>query len=195
MLAASLLGSLGTTSVGLIYICFSIAGFFAPTICRRIGARRGLLFGSATYALYVASLVYMVVPVVLLTSALIGVGAGVLWTAQGMIMSENTDNSNKSAYNSLFWGIFNLCVIPGNVSSACPRLNAPVIFQSFIAPGVKLDLAQLWLSSTRSRDTSCSRRMQLNPQLMLDWSVGGQWVQNCMLFSRYVVLLAHVFFF
>ena len=34
---------------------------------------------------YVASLIYMIVPVVLVTSALIGCGAAVLWTSQGSL--------------------------------------------------------------------------------------------------------------
>ena len=49
--------------------------------------------------------------------ALIGIGAAVLWTGQGTLMSQCTTDENKTQYFSIFWGIFNLCVIPGNVAS------------------------------------------------------------------------------
>ena len=42
MLAASLLGDLGTISVGIIYVVFTLGGFFAPAICRIVGPRMGM---------------------------------------------------------------------------------------------------------------------------------------------------------
>jgi hypothetical protein len=65
----------------------------------------------------VASLIYMITPVVLFCSALIGIGAALLWTSQGMMMSMSTTDANKASYYSMFWGIFNLC-------GALPALSA-----------------------------------------------------------------------
>eukprot|EP01052_Picozoa_sp_SAG31_P002526 SAG31_NODE_90_length_26410_cov_175.663981_3_plen_385_part_00 len=113
ILASALLGNLGTISVTVLYIFFVTAGFFAPAFCRFLGTVGGLVFGGLTYCLFMASLVYISVPVVLICSAIIGFGASVLWTSQGMMISQCTNDSNKSSYFALFWGIFNLCVIPG----------------------------------------------------------------------------------
>ena len=61
------------------------------------------------------SYVYIIAPVVFLCAAIIGCGASVLWCSQGIIMTQCTNDSNKATYSGIFWGIFNLCVIPGNV--------------------------------------------------------------------------------
>ena len=90
-----------------------MAGFFAPAFCRYLGTVQGLVFGGLTYCLFMASLIYMITPIVLLCSAIIGFGASVLWTSQGMMIAQCTNDSNKATYFAIFWGIFNLCVIPG----------------------------------------------------------------------------------
>lgn len=116
MLAASIIGDLGTISLGIIYTLFTLGGFVAPVIARMLGPKMGMFFASLSYVIYVASLIDVVVPVVLLCACLIGFGAAVLWVSQGMMMSLCTNNQNKTKYNSLFWGLFNLCVIPGNIA-------------------------------------------------------------------------------
>jgi hypothetical protein len=115
ILAGALLGNLGTISIAVLYAVFVSAGFVAPAIARGLGPKAGLVAGGLTYCLFMASLVYIVSPVVLLCSAIIGGGASVLWCSQGMMISQCTNESNKSTYFALFWGIFNLCVIPGNI--------------------------------------------------------------------------------
>eukprot|EP01050_Picozoa_sp_SAG11_P010688 SAG11_NODE_1085_length_5939_cov_9.908390_9_plen_371_part_00 len=127
ILASALLGNLGSISVTVLYIVFVAAGFCAPAIARALaevnfggvpaGPKLGLFCGGLTYCLFMASLVYMIAPMVLLASGIIGFGAAVLWTSQGMMISQCTNDANKATYGALFWGIFNLCVIPGNVVS------------------------------------------------------------------------------
>ena len=115
ILAAALLGNLGTIAVGVLYLNFVASGFFAPTIARKLGPVKGLVFGGCTYVLFMVSFIYMVAPVVLVCACIIGFGASILWCSQGMMLTQCTNDSNKATYSSLFWGIFNLCVIPGNV--------------------------------------------------------------------------------
>ena len=115
ILAAALLGNLGTVAVGVLYLCFVFSGFFAPVIARKLGAVRGLMVGGCTYVLFMVSFIYMVAPVVLVCACIIGCGASVLWCSQGMMLTQCTNDTNKGTYSSIFWGIFNLCVIPGNV--------------------------------------------------------------------------------
>jgi hypothetical protein len=115
ILAAALLGNLGTIAVGTLYLCFVGSGFFAPVIARKLGPVRGLVLGGCTYVLFMVSFIYMVAPVVLVCACIIGCGASILWCSQGMMLTQCTNDTNKATYSSLFWGIFNLCVIPGNV--------------------------------------------------------------------------------
>ena len=117
ILAAALLGNLGTIAVGVLYLCFVGSGFFAPVIARKLGPVHGLVFGGCTYVLFMFSFTYMVVPFVLFCACIIGCGASILWCSQGMMLTQCTNHTNKATYSSLFWGIFNLCVIPGNVVS------------------------------------------------------------------------------
>eukprot|EP00039_Didymoeca_costata_P031551 m.35251 g.35251 ORF g.35251 m.35251 type:complete len:596 (-) comp8863_c0_seq1:474-2261(-) len=117
ILAAKLIGDLGSISVGLIYVTFALGGFFAPAICRNIGPQTSMFIGGITYVFFVASLTYMITPVVLVASFFIGIGASILWTGQGMTISLNTTEQNKTTYNSLYWGIFNLCLVPGNLAA------------------------------------------------------------------------------
>ena len=49
MLAASIIGDLGTISIGLIYVCFAFGGFAAPAAARALGPRVGMFLGSLTY--------------------------------------------------------------------------------------------------------------------------------------------------
>lgn len=48
MLAASIIGDLGTISIGLIYVCFAFGGFAAPAAARALGPRVGMFLGSLT---------------------------------------------------------------------------------------------------------------------------------------------------
>jgi hypothetical protein len=38
-----------------------------------------------------------------------------MWNAEGLMMTQSTNDGNKAKYNSTFWGTFCLAVIPGNV--------------------------------------------------------------------------------
>ena len=116
-LASAVLGRLGNLASAVLYCTFVGGGFVAPVIVRYLGPVRGLVFGACTYVLFVASFIYIVSPVVVALGALLGFGAAVLWCSQGMIITQNTNETNKTTYSSLFWGIFNLNLIPGLVTS------------------------------------------------------------------------------
>jgi hypothetical protein len=42
----------------------------------------------------------------ILTAAINGAGAGILWVSQGKFISECACDENKGFYNSYFWAIF-----------------------------------------------------------------------------------------
>jgi Ion channel regulatory protein UNC-93 len=39
-------------------------------------------------------------------SILVGMGGAVLWTAQGVFLSENSDDSTLSRNSGIFWALF-----------------------------------------------------------------------------------------
>ena len=51
----------------------------------------------------------------LLTAAINGAGAGILWVSQGKFISECANKKNTGFYNSYFWAFFMVSQIVGNL--------------------------------------------------------------------------------
>ena len=102
-----------------VYSTFSVVGFFAGTIANRLGLRLTLSFGGFGYFIYVASyLCYNHTEnegFVIFAGALLGVCAGLLWTAQGAIMMSYPSEGSKGKYISWFWMVFNLGAVIGSL--------------------------------------------------------------------------------
>ena len=92
--------ALGFQSMATIYFVFAGANFLSPTIVNYLGApniavtsvcvtyaaagpKLSMIVGAVTYTLYICAFAYFASAAsILATSAILGVGAGVLWTAQ-----------------------------------------------------------------------------------------------------------------
>ncbi len=104
-----------------LYATFSVVGFFAGTFANKLGIRLTLSFGGFGYGLYVAALLCynhtQNAGFLIFSGALLGVCAGLLWTAQGAIMMSYPLESSKGRYISWFWMIFNLGGVIGSLVS------------------------------------------------------------------------------
>ncbi|KAI9741687.1 MAG: hypothetical protein M1834_000072 [Cirrosporium novae-zelandiae] len=104
------------TNVAL-YSTFAVVGFFAGSIANRLGIKWTIAFGGTGYFLYVASfLCYNHTKnsgFCIFTGAYLGVCAGMLWTAQGQIMTSYPPEGNKGHYIAWFWAIFNVGAVIG----------------------------------------------------------------------------------
>ncbi|THH18809.1 hypothetical protein EW146_g2221 [Bondarzewia mesenterica] len=101
-----------------LYSTFSFSGFFAGSINNKIGPKLTLLIGSCGYALYIGSFLAVNIhsnagPFVVAAGAVLGVCAGLLWTAQGSIMLAYPTENEKGKYIGVFWAIFNLGGVVG----------------------------------------------------------------------------------
>ncbi|KAK9365616.1 hypothetical protein V1509DRAFT_370695 [Lipomyces kononenkoae] len=100
---------------------FAVVGFLAGTIVNRLGVRVAIGFGGLGYCIYAGSLLASVhhnVPGFnIFAGAFLGICAGILWTAQGVIMVSYPTESQKGRYWAWFWGIFN---IGGCIGSLIP---------------------------------------------------------------------------
>ncbi|ETW78309.1 hypothetical protein HETIRDRAFT_454298 [Heterobasidion irregulare TC 32-1] len=101
-----------------LYATFSFFAFFAGSINNTLGPKLTLLIGSTGYALYIGS--YLAVNIhshagafVITAGAILGICAGLLWTAQGSIMLAYPTESEKGKYIGVFWAIFNLGGVVG----------------------------------------------------------------------------------
>ena len=104
-----------------LYSTFAIVGFFAGSFTNKIGIKNALSIGGLGYCIYVASfLCYSHTQnrgFNIFAGALLGVCAGLLWTAQGAIMMSYPKESSKGKYISYFWIIFNLGAVIGSLVS------------------------------------------------------------------------------
>ncbi|CAK5262573.1 unnamed protein product [Mycena citricolor] len=97
---------------------FSVMAFFAGSIHNKIGALRTLQIGTLGYSLYIASFLALNIhpgakAFVIAAGAILGVCAGLLWTAQGTLMLAYPTEANKGHYIAIFWSIFNLGGVVG----------------------------------------------------------------------------------
>lgn len=113
---------LGSNMASTLYATFTVACFFAPSVTNKLGSRLTLFLGALGYAaLVLASLIYSVVqapwckPIVVLGGGILGVGAALLWTAQGRIMLELSDGSDQGKLFSIFWALFNCSAVVGGL--------------------------------------------------------------------------------
>ena len=125
------LGNLGFLAIMVLYVFFAGSSFFSTAIVNKIGrSGRAMSIGASGYALFTACFLlpcfYVkrvvanggVVPdtgflsktsisiLYFLTSACCGIGAGILWTAQGSWVNRAACESNKGFYNSFAWALF-----------------------------------------------------------------------------------------
>jgi drug/metabolite transporter (DMT)-like permease len=81
-----------------------------------------LAFGGSGYALYAIALLVSehstkVGAFNIVAGAILGVCAGLLWTAQGTIMISYPQENEKGRYFAWFWAIFNLGGVIGSLVS------------------------------------------------------------------------------
>ncbi|KAI0225399.1 hypothetical protein L0F63_001739 [Massospora cicadina] len=102
-------------------VTFTVFGILGGGIVNVMGTKYSLAISGLGYAFYSASyLIYRELGedgawVVVLAGAILGVCAGVLWSAQGSIMMSYASENSKGFYISVFWIIFNLGPVLGSI--------------------------------------------------------------------------------
>ncbi|KAJ6472645.1 MFS general substrate transporter [Mycena vulgaris] len=109
----------GANANSALYSTFSVMAFFAGSVNNKLGARLTLQLGSLGYGLYISSfLVLNIHPgakgFVIASGAILGICAGLLWTAQGSLMLAYPTEGEKAKYIAIFWVIFNLGGVVGS---------------------------------------------------------------------------------
>ncbi|KAF9103558.1 hypothetical protein BGX29_003213 [Mortierella sp. GBA35] len=116
-----------------LYTCFAIFGLLAGAIHNKLGPKWTIFLGCATYVLYVGSLLCYNHTrngaFTIAAGGLLGVGAGILWTAQGAIMMAYPREHDKGKYIGYFWAIFNAGAVLGSVIAFAIN-NKVVVAQS-----------------------------------------------------------------
>lgn len=105
----------GYVSLCITYIVFAISNWLAPSMIALTGLKLGMFLGSLTYALYAASFIYPSNILFYAAAALIGLGAGPLWTAQGSYLAQNSDPETSGRNAALFWSLLQSSILFGNI--------------------------------------------------------------------------------
>uniref|UniRef100_A0A671SIL7 Major facilitator superfamily domain containing 11 n=1 Tax=Sinocyclocheilus anshuiensis TaxID=1608454 RepID=A0A671SIL7_9TELE len=105
----------GYHSLGIIYGVFSFCNVLAPTIVAIIGPQFTMFLSGVLYSGYIAVFIILSTWSFYLTSVIIGIGAALLWTAQGHFLVENSDASTINRNTGLFWALLQCSMLFGNL--------------------------------------------------------------------------------
>jgi len=111
-----------------LYATFAFTAFFAGSINNKLGPRLTLLLGATGYSLNIGSyLAYNIHPnaggFVIASGVILGICAGLLWTAQGSLMLSYPTETQKGRFVAIFWSIFNLGGVVGAAVSLGQNIN------------------------------------------------------------------------
>lgn len=111
-----------------LYTCFTVACVFAPRVADSLGCRTTLFVGALGYATLAASSLVLAALgeqrgacqrwLIIGSGACVGVGAALLWTAQGTLMLVHGGPHGTGRAFAIFWGMFNASAIAGGVLTA-----------------------------------------------------------------------------
>ncbi|XP_064178484.1 UNC93-like protein MFSD11 [Anguilla rostrata] len=110
----SFVGS-GYHSLGIIYGVFSASNLLAPTVVAIIGPRSTLILSGVIYSCYIAVFISPTTWSLYFTSVLIGIGAAMLWTAQGNYLVQNSSVSTINRNAGVFWSLLQCSMLFGNL--------------------------------------------------------------------------------
>lgn len=102
-----------------LYTTFAVFGVLGGGIYNILGPHLTLFAGCSTYVLYAGSFLYYNhyhhQTFAIVAGAFLGIGAGLLWAAQGAIMTSYPPHDRKGVYISMFWSIFNMGGVIGGL--------------------------------------------------------------------------------
>ena len=118
----------GAIGLGILYAVFTLSNTFSAWVVNSTSTRLSLFFGALTYALYVAANIHTLPLLLYPSSAIIGLGAAILWTAQGSFIAHSSaqherahslpPHSTMGYFNGIFFSIFQVNQFLGNLLAA-----------------------------------------------------------------------------
>jgi MFS family permease len=112
---SSLHKELGYASLAVLYSVFGISIFFAPTIERILGAKWCMILASIMYNFYTLFAIVSNPWSILISSALVGFSASVIWTAQGAYLTRIAGD-DMGLFSGIFFALFYISSFGGNIA-------------------------------------------------------------------------------
>jgi len=95
----------GFTTSAMIYVLFAFNSWLSPSIVVVFGAQRSLIAAALIYVFYVSQYLYLNTYSVYVATVLVGLAAPVIWTAQGFILTNNSDPDTITRNSGIFWAM------------------------------------------------------------------------------------------
>ncbi|XP_056608818.1 UNC93-like protein MFSD11 isoform X2 [Triplophysa dalaica] len=154
----------GYHSLGIIYGVFSFCNLFAPTVVAIIGAQFTMFLSGIVYSGYIAVFIIPSTWSFYFTSVLIGIGAALLWTAQGHFLLENSDVSTINRNTGMFWALLQCSMLCGNLyvyfdwrgKTEISDRDRQIMFTALLVISVVGTLTFLILRKTREMEDAVS---------------------------------------
>ncbi|CAH1171251.1 unnamed protein product [Phaedon cochleariae] len=102
-------------SLAIIYVFFSVFNWSAPSVISLIGPKFSMVAGGITYLLFIMSFLIPMSWLLYLMSAVIGIGAAMIWTGQGNYLTLNSSKRYISRNSGVFWALLQLSMFLGNL--------------------------------------------------------------------------------
>jgi len=171
----------GFISSAVIYAVFSIASWLAPSAVAIKGPRFAMIIAGVLYAQYIAQLLYPNTYLLYISAAIIGMGAPVIWTAQGNFLSLNSDDETISRNSGIVWAMCQTSIFIGNTFvyfmftgeefiSTKVRTTVGTVLLAVTGAGICTMLLLRptpWASNTASANESPSKALQSSLKLFL----------------------------
>lgn len=109
----------GYTSMSIIYGVFSASNLIAPSVVTVIGPQLSMFFSGLLYSGYIAMFIHPYTWSFYTASVLVGIGAAVLWTAQGNVLAINSTDSTIGRNSGIFWALLQFSLFFGNLYIYC----------------------------------------------------------------------------
>ncbi|XP_041634227.1 UNC93-like protein MFSD11 [Cheilinus undulatus] len=109
----------GYTSMAIIYGVFSASNLIAPSVVTVIGPQLSMFFSGLLYSGYIAMFIYPYTWSFYTASVLVGIGAAVLWTAQGNVLAINSTDITIGRNSGIFWALLQFSLFFGNLYIYC----------------------------------------------------------------------------
>ena len=105
----------GYISNSVAYFSYAIFNWIAPVILSFLKPKYTMFLASILYAIYYVAFIYPNTIIIYIASILIGLGAAMLWTAQGVFLTEISNDKNIDKNAGIFYGFENSTMVWGNI--------------------------------------------------------------------------------
>ncbi|CAG0921942.1 unnamed protein product [Notodromas monacha] len=92
-------------SLGIVYAFFAVSNWLAPSVVSIVTPKWTMVIGAVPYLVFVGSFLYPNAWLLYISSAVLGMGAALLWTGQGSFLTLNSDEETRIRNSGIFWAM------------------------------------------------------------------------------------------